>query len=48
MTRKDYEKVAKLFKDGTEIVTMMYALMDIFEEENPRFNREIFLKACGL
>ena len=48
MTKKDYIKIAELFRNNTEIVTMLYALMDIFEDDNPRFNRETFLKACGL
>lgn len=48
MTRKDYEKIAKAFKEATEPVALVYLLMDVFEEDNPRFDRERFLTACGL
>lgn len=48
MNKKDYVKIAKVIKEGTEPIALIYALMDIFEEDNPRFNRDTFLKACGL
>ena len=57
MTKKDYEKIAKeisyqnyVFRAypetlmGIQIVTT--TLAQIFEEDNPRFDKEIFYKAC--
>jgi len=48
MTRKHYEKIAKAISKGTDIVVLVEMLMDIFEDDNPRFDREKFLIACGL
>jgi hypothetical protein len=48
MTRKHYEKIAKAISKGTDIVVLVEILMDIFEEDNPRFDRDKFLIACGL
>jgi len=48
MNKKDYVKVAKVIKDAPATMALIFALMDIFEEDNPRFDRDIFLEACGL
>jgi hypothetical protein len=55
MTRKDYELIASILRDSLDnIVDDMAheALSDVFAEElentNPRFNRERFLRACGV
>jgi len=55
MTRKDYRLIAEILKDSLDnIVDDMAheALSDVFAEElastNPRFNREKFLRACGV
>lgn len=54
MTRKDYELIAKVLKNSDEVADDMTrnALADMFadalEDENPRFNRETFLRACGI
>jgi hypothetical protein len=48
MTRKHYEKIAKAISEGTDIIVLIETLMDIFEDDNPRFDREKFLIACRL
>jgi hypothetical protein len=52
MTRKDYIKIAKVISeawfhshDYREAIANNFA--DMLEEENPRFDRERFLVACG-
>ena len=62
MTKKDYEKIAKLFKimpivemsskSGTMVFPWYHAtalidsFCDMFQEDNPKFDKEKFLKAC--
>lgn len=55
MTRKDYVAVAKIIADndsGMSIWTVRAriadALAEMFAADNPRFDRERFLKACGI
>jgi hypothetical protein len=64
MTKKDYELIAEVIADTTEMTQILSGLdMDSAERvisllagklasslemENPRFNREMFLKACGV
>ena len=56
MTRKDYELVANAIARmptfaptlRTTQHSVARALADAFETDNPRFNRETFLKACGI
>jgi hypothetical protein len=48
MTKKDYERIALAIKENTEPVALVYHLMEIFEADNPRFDRTKFLTACGL
>ena len=59
MTRKDYIRFAamlkqeRVFKGGSLAQDMIMArftakIADIFEQDNPRFNRAKFLKACGV
>lgn len=55
MTKTDYEMVARAL-DGPscELLsagvyeTVANALADNFEKDNPKFNRERFLTACGI
>jgi len=50
MTKKDYQKIAELISlevDGPGI-DFIYKLMDILEDDNPRFDRKKFLTACGI
>jgi hypothetical protein len=47
MTRKYYKMLARLIREREiNYVGLPTALADILEEDNPRFNRELFLKAC--
>ena len=60
MTRKDYELIASVFyfpahhredwsKDITEAWEgMIYNMADALEQDNPKFDRDRFLKACGI
>ncbi len=54
MTRKDFIKVAKYISSLKESLpfearmSMAEFQCEIFADSNPRFNREKFLRACGL
>lgn len=59
MTRKDYELIAgvlsNLYADfnngGEDTVSLSLVaqeLAEVLETDNPRFNRETFLRACGI
>jgi hypothetical protein len=56
MTRKDYKLIAKPFNDlskvielkGTVAENLIKMLADDLQADNPRFNRKMFLTACGL
>ena len=58
MTRKDYEKVAKILRmhragddDGASSATIASIagyLASMFEEDNARFSAPRFFEACGL
>jgi len=58
MSRKHYEAIAKVFagdyataaNDGErrKVVGIALSLSDVFQQDNPRFDRVRFLQACGL
>lgn len=48
MTKKDYAKLAAAIKEGGATGDFVDRLMEILEEDNPRFDRKTFLIACGL
>jgi hypothetical protein len=54
MTRKDFIKVAQYISSLENSLSfearmsMAEFQCDIFADSNPRFNREKFLRACGL
>lgn len=59
MTRKDYWKFAAMLsysRPNRNTESTLFAfwaarvkqVADIFQEDNPRFNRERFYEACGL
>ena len=55
MTRKDYELIAKVFKNAQELTTeragvgvTAYLLANELAQDNPRFDRARFLSACGV
>ena len=48
MTKKDYARIALAIKESTEPVALVNHLIEIFEADNPRFDRKQFLIACGL
>jgi hypothetical protein len=59
MTRKDYELIAEVLKDRVDayknhngelagVESAAYRLSNAFAQDNPRFNRGWFLKACGM
>jgi hypothetical protein len=55
MTKKDYEKFAKMFRTleagpytCPDVLEVCYKTADIFGEDNPRFDKGRYLKACGV
>lgn len=53
MTRKDYELIAETiataWHGSAELkADLVNRFADRLEDENPRFNREIFFRACGI
>lgn len=60
MTRKDYELIARVIssiykdfdcspsEDTVSLSVIAEELADSLQGENPRFNRELFLTACGV
>lgn len=54
MTRKDFQLIADVLKNADEVadsesltaLAVMFA--DALEDENPRFDTEKFLRACGV
>lgn len=53
MTRKDYIKFAKVISDiadnetmAIDGATLIIKLSEIFEEDNPNFNKYKFIDAC--
>ena len=56
-SRKDYEAIASIIKDNYDISTksVKFVLRDMtdqiaqyFANDNPQFNRLIFINACGM
>ena len=53
MTRKHFEKTASLIKNFTAVTEkqrseMAHAFSDMYADENPHFDDERFIKACGI
>jgi len=57
MTRKHFEAIAKVLANyncvslatqADTIDCIAHTLADEFKQANPRFNKALFLKACGL
>ena len=58
LTRKDFKAIAEIIKEETSFVNPYFPFMYVknltdelagyFKRENPKFDRERFLKACGL
>ena len=40
--------VSKIREDGAQVADIALELADYFAQDNPRFDRERFLEACGL
>ena len=51
MTRKDYRLIAKTIKDINARKAKGDRIIELFAEalqvENPKFNKDIFIKACN-
>ena len=51
-TRKQYKAIAKLIKESTlysfDGVLIANEFADYFAKDNPRFDRDKFLSACGV
>jgi hypothetical protein len=54
MTKKDYELIAEVILNsqgltrGGVMDTLAKRMAEALADTNPRFNREMFLKACGV
>lgn len=48
MTRKDFEKLAKIVRDHGCNQQLLDDLIATCEMQNPRFDRARFLRACGV
>lgn len=57
MTKKHFKAIAEIIKENATkekvaarltCADVAYDLCRYFQQENPRFDREKFLKACGL
>ena len=57
MTKKNYETFAAIIADAMGLATsdekgllrsVAYDMAEVFESDNPRFDRERFLKAAGV
>lgn len=57
MTRKEYQKFAEMLKNTPHLYDAAAESMwecivirtaNIFQKDNPRFNRKRFIEACGL
>lgn len=55
MTKKDYELIAEVFSDhlGThgpevEVEALAYRMSEKLAQDNERFDKSKFLKACGV
>lgn len=58
MSRKTYIELARVIREHTPradlvrgdilLGSIAYALVEVCEQDNPRFDRERFLIACGL
>ena len=55
MRRQDYLRIAKAIRaayakrlDQEDVNVVANALADELTEDNPRFNRDMFLNACGV
>ena len=54
MTKKDYELIAQVIENSQGLTrggimdTLAERMADALSTTNPRFNREMFLKACGV
>jgi len=54
MTRKDYELIAEILRNADEVAdketltALVEMFADAFEDNNPRFNPEIFFRKSGI
>ena len=48
MTRKHFEKLARILCEHSASTELIYSVMNMCQEENPHFNTERFIKACGI
>lgn len=45
-TRKLFEAVAKIIRESDNVEKVTRRMADLFEKENPAFDRKRFLEAC--
>lgn len=58
ITRKHYKKIAEVIREEADamggniggyaaVTSLALTLADVFAEDNPRFDKQRFMKACG-
>lgn len=48
MTKKDYIAIAEIIRVAANPITIAYGLSQLMASDNPNFDRQKFLKACGV
>lgn len=46
-SKKHYIAIADTFNNNTSDLDVIRSLIHLFEDDNPSFNKDVFLKACG-
>jgi len=46
-SKQHYNAVAKILKESRNVRDVVYKLADMFESDNPKFDKENYIKACG-
>jgi len=47
-TKQHYKGIANAIKNRTSENEIIDSLIVLFEKDNPRFKKDVFLKACGI
>jgi hypothetical protein len=48
LSKKYYEDIARILRGHKDINDLIYELATYFSVDNPRFDTERFLRACGI
>jgi hypothetical protein len=48
LSKKYYKEIARMIKDSENIHDFLYKFMEYAKQNNPKFDRTRFLKACEI